>query len=66
LIHGDPFLKRPPEALACASAHLGWVVERMLLSVLGWPIERSNVSQEFLGRTQGEHKFWKAERAKFL
>ena len=45
LVHGDPFRSRPAEALACAQAHLSWVVERMLLCVLGWPIERSNVSR---------------------
>jgi hypothetical protein len=65
LVHGDPFRKRPPEALACAVVHLGWVVERMILSVLGWPIERSNVSRETLGRASNYHQSWQAERAKF-
>ena len=65
LVHGDPFLSRPVEALACAEAHLGWAVERMLLCVLGWPIARSNVSADFLQRTRGEHQSWQIERAKF-
>lgn len=65
LVHGDPFRKRPPEALACAGAHLGWVVERMLLCVLGWPIPRSNVSRETLSRISSYHQSWQAERAKF-
>lgn len=65
LVHGDPFLTRPEEALACAQAHLSWVVERMLLSVLGWPIERSNVSRENLSRLSRYHQSWPAERAKF-
>ena len=64
LVHGDPFVKRPPEALACAGAHLGWVVERMLLTTLGWPIERSNVSRENL-RLGIHHESWQVERAKF-
>ncbi|HSS21300.1 MAG TPA: hypothetical protein VLL54_14595 [Pyrinomonadaceae bacterium] len=64
LVHGDPFVSRPPEALACANLHLTWTVERMLLCELGWPVERSNVSA---GNLQGwrEHTAWPAERAKF-
>ena len=65
LVHGDPFVCRPEEAMACAQAHLRWVVERMLLAVLGWPIERSNVSIEILQRTRHEHHDWQSERAKF-
>lgn len=65
LVHGDPFANRPVEALACAEAHLRWTVERMLLCVLGWPIDRSNVSAEFLQRTRAEHQNWQIERAKF-
>jgi len=65
LVHGDPFESRPAEALACAQAHLGWVVERMILCVLGWPIERSNVSRDYLHRLNSEHQAWQAERAKF-
>jgi hypothetical protein len=64
LVHGDPFLSRPVEALACAEAHLRWIVERMLLCVLGWPIERSSVSIEYL-RSKNQNQTWQAERAKF-
>lgn len=65
LVHGDRFLSRPEEAMACAQTHLSWVVERMLLTLLGWPIERSNVSADFLQQTRGEHHDWQSERAKF-
>jgi hypothetical protein len=65
LVHGDPFPVRPDEAMTCAQTHLTWVVERMLLSVLGWPIERSNVSREALARTHREHRDWPVQRAKF-
>ncbi|MDX6614570.1 MAG: hypothetical protein QOD75_3756 [Blastocatellia bacterium] len=65
LVHGDPFNQRPHEAVACAEMHLHWVVERMLLSVLGWPIERSNVRREILQRDFTAHGSWEAERAKF-
>ena len=64
LVHGDPFRNRPVETLACAQAHLGWVVERMLLSVLGWPIDRSNVSRENLQRSGGKYESWQIARAK--
>lgn len=65
LVHGDPFKSRPSEALACAHTHLSWVVKRMLLSVLGWPITRSNVSRENLSRISNYHESWQVERAKF-
>lgn len=65
LVHGDPFRNRPDEAMACAQTHLTWVVERMLLAMLGWPIERSNVSRNSLHRTRSEHHDWPSERAKF-
>jgi hypothetical protein len=65
LVHGDPFQSRPAEALACAEAHLRVVVERMLLSVLGWPIKRSNVSRERLQIIKPGYSSWNAERAKF-
>ncbi|HEX8144385.1 MAG TPA: hypothetical protein VF553_17420 [Pyrinomonadaceae bacterium] len=65
LVHGDPFLSRPAEALTCARLHLRWVVERMLLSVLGWPISRSNVSPAHLLRMGWMYEEWQSERAKF-
>lgn len=65
LIHGDPFEQRPEEALACARAHLTWTVDRMLLCVLGWPVERSNVRSDYLQRTSDEYQSWPAERARF-
>jgi hypothetical protein len=64
LVHGDPFESRPVEALECANLHLIWTVERMLLCVLGWPIERSNVSCESLNREKA-YQSWPTERARF-
>lgn len=64
LVHGDPFEVRPVAALACAREHLSWTVERMLLCVLGWPVERSSVSSQSL-RSRKEHQSWPDERAKF-
>lgn len=65
LVHGDPFVSRPIEALACAEAHLRWTVERMLLCVMGWPIERSTVAADTLRRTSSYHASWQEERARF-
>ncbi|MEA2203956.1 MAG: hypothetical protein QOE77_732 [Blastocatellia bacterium] len=64
LVHGDPFPSRPAEAMECAEKHLRWVVERMLLSVLGWPIGRSSVSFEYLANGSLVHG-WRNERARF-
>jgi hypothetical protein len=65
LVHGDPFISRPAEAMVCAGDHLRWVVERMLLSILGWPIARSNVGPDYLLRTSWMYKEWQSERAQF-
>jgi hypothetical protein len=48
LVHGDIFT--PPEgyALMAAREHLQWVLERTILTILGWPIDRSNVSTRIL------------------
>lgn len=65
LVHGDPFASRPYEAMLCAREHLRWTVERMLLSLLGWPVARSNVSPESLHEHGGHYQDWQAERARF-
>lgn len=44
VVHGSTFDRRQFNALAVAGDHLQWLLERMLLRVLGWPIDRSNVS----------------------
>jgi hypothetical protein len=63
LVHGDPFAERPADALLCACAHLRWTAERMLLAVLGWPVERSNVSPARLAGRAG-YRDWPEERAR--
>lgn len=64
LVHGDPFGSRPDSALSCARAHLRWTAERMLLALLGWPVERSNVSPERLARSSEAYVNWSEERAR--
>lgn len=58
LIHGDSFNLRELDALMYASIHLRWTVERSILSILGWPIEDSKVSEGFLHRNMYPHKDW--------
>ncbi len=65
LVHGDPFATRPHDAMLSAHTHLRWTVERMLLSVLDWPVARSRVSPERLLRTIGHYQNWQTERARF-
>ena len=65
LVHGDPFVSRPVEALASAEAHLRWTVERMLLCVLGWPIKRSNVAADKLSRIGSHYASWQEQRSRF-
>jgi len=48
LSHGVVFTPPQVTALIGAQSHLQWCVERMLLALLGWPIERSRVSREKL------------------
>ena len=65
LVHGDPFRRRPASAVVCARAHLRWTVERMILSVVGWNIERSRVSPAALSNAGENYTDWRDERAKF-
>ncbi|OKH36513.1 hypothetical protein NIES2101_36895 [Calothrix sp. HK-06] len=48
LIHGGRFEKAEYEALVCAKTHLKWTLERCILRVLDWDIEKSNVRPLFL------------------
>lgn len=48
LIHGGKFEREEYEAIICASSHLKWALERCILRVLGWDVERSKVNTSFL------------------
>lgn len=62
LIHGDIFTPRQQLALMSAGAHLRWVVERSVLSVLGWPYSKSKVSPPFLANNMTMYKGWSEDR----
>lgn len=48
LVHGSTFEQHQLRALMGAEEHMRWTVERALLAVLGWPLERSKIRPEFL------------------
>lgn len=56
VVHGSTFDRRQFNALATAADHLQWLLERMLLRVLDWPIDRSNVSGERLARMRAAYQ----------
>lgn len=48
LVHGEHFDDRHYEALIYAKEHLQWIIQRMILGILGWSADRSNVSPKKL------------------
>jgi hypothetical protein len=48
LIHGGRFERAEYDAVICAKTHLKWTLERCILRVLDWDIEKSNVRPSFL------------------
>lgn len=58
LVHGDIFNRRQQRALISAREHLRWVVERSILSVLGWTHSKSKVSQNFLSKNKTMYREW--------
>lgn len=48
LIHGDPLSSECYNALWTAEQNLRYMLERVLIKVLGWPVDETNVSKGFL------------------
>ncbi|OBQ35378.1 MAG: hypothetical protein AN485_13780 [Anabaena sp. MDT14b] len=48
LIHGGRFEREEYDTLICAKSHLKWTLERCILRVLDWDVEKSNVCSQFL------------------
>lgn len=53
LIHGGRFERAEYDAVICAKTHLKWILERCILRVLDWDIEKSNVRPLFLRHCVG-------------
>jgi hypothetical protein len=64
MTHGDSFSEALIQsALFDAKSHLEWSIERILLAMLGWPVDQSNVGK-FL-RHFVQYNSWKAARRAF-
>lgn len=50
LIHGETFSNRCRDAVVVACDNLKWILERMILKILEWPIDRTEVEAGFLKR----------------
>jgi hypothetical protein len=61
LIHGDVFSLHQERAMASACIHLRLILERMILSVLGWPVSESRASFYNVERLVE----WRDDRKKF-
>ena len=48
LAHGESIPREIEGHLWVAQSHLRWTLERIVLNLLGWPVERSEVSSSFL------------------
>ena len=59
LIHGRYLNKFQFEALTYTYEHLKWLVERMLLAILKWPVKESTVSEEYLSKNLYAYNNWK-------
>ncbi len=62
LIHGDYFTYTEECALISAKENLQWILERAILSILGWPISKSFVSPPLLEVKVSYYKTWNEDR----
>jgi hypothetical protein len=64
IIHGGRFEREEYNAVICALSHLKWTLERCILRVLDWDVERSKVRSLFLNNYI-DYNEWK-EKMKLL
>jgi hypothetical protein len=64
LVHGDIFNPSQYRGLLAARKHLQWILERLILSILKWPIEKSNVCTEIISSWSAYHE-WQNDRKAF-
>jgi hypothetical protein len=62
--HGEYLNPAQTLALLYAGQHLRWTVERVVLSLLGWPVPQSKVRPSFLAHMHAYHN-WRPSRAAF-
>jgi len=61
LVHGEHFDSRHYGAIIHAKEHLRWTIDRMILGILGYPVENSNVSSGQL-KTTYAYQDWRNDR----
>jgi len=44
LVHGEHYENKHYGAILCAKQHLKWTIERMILGILNWSIDKSEIS----------------------
>ena len=64
LIHGETFSVQCSDAILVACENLKWILERMMLKILEWPIERTEVEAGFLKRNSCSLAIMATEREK--
>ena len=64
LTHGESLPLEAHSALSVAKEHLEWTLERLLLAILGWPVDRSEVSSSCLHKIATGMKMLRDERTK--
>ena len=65
LVHGRVIPFEKSSALIGAREHLKWTLERLILGFLGWPIEKSSVSKDFLSKNMACYCSLKEDRSVF-
>ena len=64
LVHGVYFGREHTDGQIYAGVHLRWIMERMVLGILKWPISKSKVSPGYLGFLN-PYRAWEVEIGKF-
>lgn len=62
IVHGDVMDYERRGLLHCARENLRWCVERMILSILRWPVEKSRASNQYLKNAKVTMYNWKQYR----
>ena len=64
LIHGESFPKECQDALCIAHDNLRWTIERMVIKILGWSVEITEVKPGFLKKHAYSLKTMPAEQSR--
>ena len=63
LIHGAPLPGKCHRAFGVALIHLRWTLERTIISILGWPVEKTEVDAGYLKRNSPMLPIWVESQA---